>query len=107
MWDDDMIVDRSYILFHGMTEDRFRSTYPGKKYIFDLGTNYYHSQLGWLLDLFGRQGLEFDELWVSRGRAPYIRPWHSGPGSGLCHGIQCLLVPLVFFSQQGPSPSRS
>lgn len=54
--------DRDYILLAGMSAADLNKTYPGRKYLFDLGTGRYGSSLAWLVDAYRKRGVEFDEV---------------------------------------------
>lgn len=60
------VLNRTYILLVGHDLQRFKSSvYPGKKYLFDVGHNFYMSQTGWLIEHYAEMGIVFDEIWVS------------------------------------------
>ena len=40
------------------------SQYPGRKYLFDVGSSYYSSSMAWLVERYARHGVHFDELWA-------------------------------------------
>lgn len=61
------IGDRSYILLTGLSSEQFARAYPGRKFMFDLGSGItYQSSLAWFVDAYGAEGIKFDEIWVRR-----------------------------------------
>ena len=56
--------DRSYILVNGMSSNEFAAAYPGKRYLFDLGTNMYPTGLSWFINAYKKHGIVFDEIWA-------------------------------------------
>ena len=58
------IQDRGYVVFGGMDTETFQCIYPGKKYLFDLGTQGYATSLGYLITEYRKLGIDFDEIWA-------------------------------------------
>lgn len=54
--------NREYMLPAGMLSADLSRVYPGKRYLFDLGTGQYGSSLAWLIDAHRKRGVEFDEV---------------------------------------------
>jgi hypothetical protein len=52
--------DRSYILLGGVPE----SLFPGRRFLFDMGTASFPSSLGWFVQQFGERGVQFDGIWA-------------------------------------------
>ncbi|KAK9823706.1 hypothetical protein WJX72_004819 [[Myrmecia] bisecta] len=58
------IQERSYIVLSGLSGATLKDVYPGRKYLFDLGTNAYHSSLDWFDKAYGGIGIEFDDVYA-------------------------------------------
>lgn len=56
--------DRSYLLINGMNPTSFRKQYPGKLYLFDLGTSRYSTGLQWFTNTYKTRGIVFDDIWA-------------------------------------------
>jgi len=62
------VQDRSYIAFGGMHK-LDKSVYPGKKYLFDLGTADFATSIGYFISTYQGLGIDFDRIWA----------WEAGP----------------------------
>ncbi|KAI8100260.1 hypothetical protein M9435_006745 [Picochlorum sp. BPE23] len=60
--------DRSYIAFGGLQE-LDKNVYPGKKYLFDLGTADFATSIGYFISTYHSLGIDFDRIWA----------WEAGP----------------------------
>lgn len=58
------VLDPSYIIFRGMPIELFRSIYPGRKYLLDLGINGPDRSLAWFDRAYHASGIDFDEIWA-------------------------------------------
>ena len=58
------IESRDYILFTGHSKSDIEKYYPGKKYLFDLGTAQFPTSLGYLTKAYAKHGITFDEIWA-------------------------------------------
>ena len=56
-------LDLSYMIFRGMPLTVFKSMYPGRKYLFDLGINCPNRSLEWFDRFYHENGIDFDEIW--------------------------------------------
>lgn len=57
------VQDRSYIAFAGMSSWE-PNLYPGKKYLFDLGTADYETSLAYIIAQYENLGIYFDRIWA-------------------------------------------
>lgn len=59
------IQARDYLILGSeLTQNDFAKVYPGRKLLFDFGTSYFSTSLKWLLDTYGKAGIQFDEMWA-------------------------------------------
>jgi hypothetical protein len=58
------IESRDYVLLHGVDQPTSIAMYPGKKYLFDLGTSWFETSLAWFIDGYAAKGITFDEVWA-------------------------------------------
>ena len=73
--------DRSYIAFGGARKVD-SSFFPGKRYLFDLGTAKFNSSLRYLISRYSELGIEFDSIWAWEAK-PLSNYWKSVP-----HNVQ-------------------
>eukprot|EP00890_Picochlorum_soloecismus_P004060 jgi/Picsp_1/4655/NSC_02025-R1_protein len=57
------VQDRSYIAFAGLTSWE-PHLYPGKKYLFDLGTADFETSLKYMIGQYEGMGIHFDRIWA-------------------------------------------
>jgi len=58
------IENKGHQLMLPMTPEQVQRYYPGRKYLFDLGTGTWKSgSLMWFHQWYGHRGIEFDEIW--------------------------------------------
>jgi hypothetical protein len=57
------VQDRSYIAFAGKNSWD-SSLFPGKKYLFDLGTSDFQTSLAYIIAQYGNLGIQFDRIWA-------------------------------------------
>lgn len=57
------VLDASYIIFRGMSQEWFRLMYPGRKFLFDLGINGPNRSLEWFDRYYREYGIVFDQIW--------------------------------------------
>lgn len=71
------VQDRSYIAFGGL-DDLDQAVYPGKKYLFDLGTADFASSLSYLISTYDKINISFDRIWAweAQSRPQY---WQAVP----------------------------
>ena len=62
------VQDRSYIAFGGLPGLN-KSVYPGKRYLFDLGTADFATSIGYFISIYRSLGIDFDRIWA----------WEAGP----------------------------
>ncbi|GAB4817211.1 hypothetical protein N2152v2_004257 [Parachlorella kessleri] len=58
------IESRDYVLFGGLSKEQFSKAYPGKKYLFDLGTAAFKTSIPWFQQRLREYGHEFEEIWA-------------------------------------------
>lgn len=49
---------RDYLLLSGLTRQQFAAAYPGRKLLFDFGTNKFPTSLAWFIEHYGAQGIK-------------------------------------------------
>ena len=69
------VQDRAYIMAAPIPASDFLNMYPGRKYLFDLGTASYPTSMAWLTQRYEKFGLHFDEIWA----------WEAGPTEAVRH----------------------
>ena len=71
------VEDRSYIAFGGL-DDLDQAVYPGRKYLFDLGTADFATSLSYLISTYAKINISFDRIWAweAQSRPQY---WQSVP----------------------------
>jgi hypothetical protein len=58
------IENKGYMIIQPLPLDAVNALYPGRKYLFDLGTGKFSSgSLPWFMSIFGAKGIEFDEIY--------------------------------------------
>jgi hypothetical protein len=57
------VQDRSYIAFAGMKSWE-QDLFPGKKYLFDLGTADFETSLAYIIAQYEELGIHFDRIWA-------------------------------------------
>ena len=57
------VQDRSYIAFAGMKSWE-KDLFPGKKYLFDLGTADFETSLAYIIAQYEELGIHFDRIWA-------------------------------------------
>jgi len=58
------IENKGYMVLQPLSNDTIAALYPGRKYLFDLGTGAWQSSsIAWLTKWYGQKGIVFDEMW--------------------------------------------
>ena len=72
------VQDREYLL---LATKQFIKSFPGRKYLFDLGTGTsFSSSLQWFVDRYKQRGVIFDEIWCWEATATDAQAyWQSVP----------------------------
>lgn len=71
------VQDRSYIAFAG-NERLKQSVFPGKRYLFDMGTATFGTSLGYIISKFSQFDVQFDRIWAWEANA-MSKYWESVP----------------------------
>mmetsp|Transcript_3909 Transcript_3909/g.11347 ORF Transcript_3909/g.11347 Transcript_3909/m.11347 type:complete len:385 (-) Transcript_3909:471-1625(-) len=59
-----VIENKGYMVLQPLANDTIATLYPGRKYLFDLGTGTWNSgSIPWLTQWYGQKGVVFDEIW--------------------------------------------
>lgn len=59
----DGLEDKSYLMINAMEAPAFQHMYPGRRYLFDMGTSMFTTSLKWMLGMYRRFGISFDRVW--------------------------------------------
>mmetsp|Transcript_1406 Transcript_1406/g.4195 ORF Transcript_1406/g.4195 Transcript_1406/m.4195 type:complete len:381 (-) Transcript_1406:736-1878(-) len=77
------IENKKYMVLQPLAASKIAALYPGRKYLFDLGTGQYKSSsLPWLTHWYGSRGIVFDEIfgWELKP-IPQAQYWQAFPAN--------------------------